>query len=92
MPWRDGQRRKECHSRVYKSWRNRAGMSKLILKDAKTIEKLLLLLRFVKQRQKGRCTVIPFHSSKVISRPLIRKILNEINLDVKEYNNLIEKL
>lgn len=77
-------------------------MSKLILKDAKTIEKLLLLLGFVKQRQKGshafykhedwRCTVIPFHSSKVISRPLIRKILNEINLDVEEYNNLIEKL
>ena len=77
-------------------------MSKLILKDAKTIEKLLLLLEFVKQRQKGshafykhedgRCTVIPFHSNKVISRPLMRKILNEINLDVEEYNNLIEKI
>lgn len=77
-------------------------MSKLILKDAKTIEKLLLLLGFVKQRQKGshafykhedgRYTVIPFHSSKVISRPLMRKILNEINLDVEEYNNLIEKI
>ncbi|EKV56940.1 type II toxin-antitoxin system HicA family toxin [Brachyspira hampsonii] len=77
-------------------------MSKLILKDAKTIEKLLILLGFIKQRQKGshafykhengRCTVIPFHSSKVISRPLMRKILNEINLDVEEYNNLIEKL
>ncbi|WP_304353714.1 type II toxin-antitoxin system HicA family toxin [Brachyspira innocens] len=77
-------------------------MSKLILKDAKTIEKLLFLLGFIKQRQKGshtfykhedgRCTVIPFHSNKVISRPLMRKILNEINLDVEEYNNLIEKI
>ena len=77
-------------------------MSKLILKDARTIEKLLFLLGFVKHRQKGshafykhedgRCTVIPFHSSMVISRPLMRKILNEINLDVEEYNNLIEKI
>ena len=77
-------------------------MSKLILKDAKTIEKLLFLLAFVKHRQKGshafykhedgRCTVIHFYSSKVISRPLMRKILNEINLDVEEYNNLIEKI
>ena len=45
-------------------------MSKLILKDARTIEKVLFLLGFVKHRQKGnhafykhedgRCTVIPF--------------------------------
>lgn len=51
-------------------------MSKLILKNAKTIEKLLLMLGFVKKRQKGshifykhidgRSTVIPFHSNKNI--------------------------
>lgn len=83
MSWIDGQRRKEDYSRVCKSRRDRACMSKLILKDAKTIEKLLFLLGFVKQRQKGshafykhedgRCNVIPFHSSKVILRPLMRK-------------------
>ena len=77
-------------------------MSKLILKDAKTVEKLLLLLGFMKDRQKGshvfykhkdgRCTVLPFHSSKVISRPLMCKILNEINLDIDKYNDLISKL
>ena len=57
----------------------------LVMIDAKTVEKLLLLLGFMKDRQKGshvfykhkdgRCTVLPFHSSKVISRPLMRKIL-----------------
>ena len=77
-------------------------MSKLILKDAKTIEKLLLILGFVKKRQKGshafykhndgRSVVIPFHSNKVIARPLLRKILNEIKIEVDEYNDLIEKL
>ena len=62
-------------------------MSRLILRDAKTIEKLLLMLGFVKKRQKGshafykhidgRSAVIPFHSNKNIARPLLRKILNE---------------
>ena len=77
-------------------------MSRLILKDAKTIEKLLLMLGFVKNRQKGshafykhidgRSTVIPFHSNKNIARPLLRKILSEISLEIDEYNDLIEKL
>lgn len=77
-------------------------MSRLILKDAKTIEKLLLMLGFVKKRQKGshafykhidgRSTVIPFHSNKNIARPLLRKILSEISLEIDEYNDLIEKL
>ncbi|WP_432633327.1 type II toxin-antitoxin system HicA family toxin [Brachyspira sp.] len=77
-------------------------MSRLILKDAKTIEKLLLMLGFVKKRQKGShafykhidgiSTVIPFHSNKNIARPLLRKILSEISLEIDEYNDLIEKL
>ena len=77
-------------------------MSKLILKDAKTIEKLLLILGFVKKRQKGshafykhidgRSTVIPFPSNKNIARPLLRKILNEAQIDIDEYNDLIKKL
>lgn len=76
-------------------------MSRLILKDAKTIEKLLLILGFVKKRQKGshafykhidgRSTVIPFHSNKNIARPLLRKILNEAQIDIDEYNDLIKK-
>ena len=77
-------------------------MSRLILRDAKTIEKLLLMLGFIKKRQKGshafykhidgRSTVIPFHSNKNIARPLLRKILSEISLEIDEYNDLIEKL
>ena len=77
-------------------------MSRLILRDAKTIEKLLLMLGFVKKRQKGshafykhidgRSTVIPFHSHKNIARPLLRKILNEAQIDIDEYNDLIKKL
>ena len=77
-------------------------MSRLILRDAKTIEKLLLMLGFVKKRQKGsnafykhidgRNTVIPFHSNKNIARPLLRKILNEAQIDIDEYNDLIKKL
>jgi predicted RNA binding protein YcfA (HicA-like mRNA interferase family) len=75
-------------------------MSKLQLIDAKTMEKLLLHLGFQKSRQKGshvfyrhpdgRTTTVPFHSSKDLARPLIREILNEINITIEEYNNLLK--
>ena len=60
------------------------------------------MLGFIKKRQKGshafykhidgRSTVIPVHSNQNIARPLLRKILNEVKVDVDEYNDLIKKL
>lgn len=70
-------------------------MSKLPLVDAKVLERLLFALEFTKTRQKGshafyrhpdgRTTTLPHHSGRVISRPLLREILREIDLTVDEY-------
>jgi predicted RNA binding protein YcfA (HicA-like mRNA interferase family) len=77
-------------------------MSKLQLINAKKMEKLLLNLGFIKTRQKGshafykhndgRTTTVPFHISKDLARPLIREILNEINISIDEYNDQLKKL
>jgi predicted RNA binding protein YcfA (HicA-like mRNA interferase family) len=77
-------------------------MSKLQLIDGKTMEKLLFQIGFEKIRQKGshafykhhdgRTTTVPFHASKDLARPLLREILNEINLSVDEYNDLLKQL
>lgn len=77
-------------------------MSKLRLVDAKTAEKLILSLGFVKVRQKGshafykhpdgRTTTLPHHKGRMLARPLMREILREIELTVDEYNNHLEKL
>ena len=77
-------------------------MSKLKLINAKTMEKLLLRLGFVKVRQKGshafyrhsdgRVTPVPHHKAKVLARPLIRDILREIEVSVDDYNNLLKDL
>ncbi len=75
-------------------------MSRLPLIDAKKMEKILYKIGFEKTRQKGshafyrhadgRTTTVPFHSSKKLARPLIRVILNEINITIEEYNELIQ--
>ena len=77
-------------------------MSRLQLVNAKKMEKILFLLGFVKVRQKGshafyrhsdgRTTTIPFHSRKDIARPLIREIINEINITIEDYNNILKRL
>lgn len=77
-------------------------MSKLKLIDAKTMEKLLLKLDFVRVRQKGshvlyrhvdgRTTTVPFHISRELARPLIRQIISEINLSVDDYNTILQDL
>ena len=74
-------------------------MSRLKLANAIVLEQLLIRLGFEKVRQKGshcfyrhkdgRTTTIPFHSSKNLPRPLVRAILNDINLDIANYNYLI---
>ena len=70
-------------------------MSKLPFVDAKVLERLLFALEFTKTRQKGshafyrhpdgRTTTLPHHAGRVISRPLLREILREIDLTVEEY-------
>ena len=66
------------------------------------MEKLLLFLGFNKIRQKGshvfykhednRTTTVPHHIGKVLARSLIRKILQDIELPVEEYNKLIKEI
>jgi predicted RNA binding protein YcfA (HicA-like mRNA interferase family) len=77
-------------------------LSKLRLVDAKTAEKLLFFLGFIKVRQKGshafykhsdgRTTTLPHHKGRMLVRPLMREILREIELTVDEYNSYLEKL
>ncbi len=77
-------------------------MTKLRLIDATTMEKLLFSLGFVKTRQKGshvfyrhingRTTTIPHHKGRILSRPLIREILKDIEITPNEYTIYLEKL
>ncbi|MGD0845056.1 MAG: type II toxin-antitoxin system HicA family toxin [Geobacteraceae bacterium] len=74
-------------------------MTRLSLVDAKDLERLLLSIGFEKTRQKGshafyrhpdgRTTTIPHHHGRVISRPLLREILREIEITVEEYAELL---
>ena len=77
-------------------------MSKLIIIDATRMEKLLFLLGFERARQKGshvfyrypdgRTTTVPHHKGRVLSRPLIREILREMEVAVDEYNKFLKRL
>ena len=76
-------------------------MSKLPILNAKQLEKLLLQLGFTIQRQKGshkfykhpdgRYTTIPHHPGEDLSRPLIKTILNQIDLSSEEFIQLLNK-
>jgi len=77
-------------------------VSRLKLIDARTMEKLLFGLGFVKVRQKGshvfyrhpdgRITTVPHHKARVLARPLIREILREIDTTVEQYNSRLDQL
>lgn len=77
-------------------------MSKLPVVDARTMEKLLISLRFAKRRQKGshafyahpdgRTTTLPHHPGRQLARPLVREILREIEMSVDEYVAALEDL
>jgi len=77
-------------------------MSKLPRVDAKTMEKVLFYLGFQKVRQKGsyafyrhpdgRSTTIPHHKGKDLAVPLIREILKEIKISVKEFIEILNKI
>lgn len=72
-------------------------MSKLTIISSKDMVKILEYLEFQEIRQKGshkcfthkdgRITVVPFHG-EVLGRGLIRKILNDIEISVDEYERL----
>ena len=76
-------------------------MTKLILINARKMEKFLLKLGFKKVRQKGshafykhldgRYTTVPHHKGRVLARPLIREILKEIEISIEEYNKYLKK-
>lgn len=66
---------------------------------AKDLERFLLKMGFIKTRQTGshafyrnqdgRTTVIPLHVGRDLSRPLLRSILRDINLDIEQFNELL---
>ena len=75
-------------------------MSKLPVVSSKELERILLKLGFEISRQKGshrfyrhpdgHYTTIPHHPGEDLSRPLIRTILREIELDIDEYIRLLK--
>ncbi len=77
-------------------------MTKLVLVDAPTMEKLLFRLGFEKVRQKGshvfyrhrdgRYTTVPHHKGRKLARPLIREILKEIEISVEQYSRYLQEL
>ena len=70
-------------------------MSKLPIVDARSFERILLMWGFQVVRRKGshvfyrhpdgRYTTLPHHKGQDISRPLIRKILNEIQVSLEVF-------
>lgn len=69
-----------------------------ILKPQRLI-KILKKLGFAKIRQEGshiffkhpdgRTTVVPFHQGRDIGRGLLREIINEIHLSLKEFQKML---
>lgn len=77
-------------------------MTKLPIISAKDLEKVLYHLGFEKMRQKGshafyrhsdgRTTTVPHHPGHDISRPLVRSILREINLEISDFNRVLDEI
>lgn len=76
-------------------------MSRLPIIDSKKFEKVLFAIGFVFVRQKGshayykhpdgRYTTLPHHPGRDLGRPLIHKILREINVTPEDFILLLEK-
>ena len=43
------------------------------------------------RHEPGRIVVVPDHGSEVIVRPLLRKILRDLNLSPEEYHRVLDK-
>ena len=44
------------------------------------------------QDSSGKIVVIPDHGSQVIVRPLLRKILRDMGIDMEEYERILKEL
>ncbi len=76
-------------------------MSKLPVTSAKELEKLLVKLGFQIIRQKGshrfykhpdgRYTTLPHHPGEDLTRPLIRAILRQIDIDTETYIRMLNE-
>ena len=77
-------------------------MSRLKLIDARQMERLLFHLGFEKVRQKGshafyrhtdgRTTTLPHHKGRLLARPLVREILREIEISIRDYTRYLNEL
>lgn len=77
-------------------------MTRLQIVDAETMEKVLFRLGFRRVRQKGshvfykhpdgRFATVAHHKGRVLSRPLIRELLRQIEVTVDDYNGVLERL
>jgi len=73
-------------------------VSRLTIISAREMVNLLMKLGFIKVRQRGshmffshpdgRCTTVPDHPGEDLSRGLIRKILQDIEITPEEYERL----
>lgn len=77
-------------------------MTKLRLAPYRDLNKVLTAKGFhwirregshnVFRHESGRIVVLPDHGSQVIVRPLLRKILRDLNLSPEEYHRLLDEL
>ncbi len=77
-------------------------MTRLLMLDFKTVDRLLKILGFEAVRQKGsqvffrhtngRKTTVPNHPGRDISRPLLREILREIELSPTQFEEHLKML
>ena len=76
-------------------------MTKLRLVPYRDLKKVLAAKGFywarcegshnVFRHDSGRIVVVPDHGSQVIVRPLLRKILRDLNLSPEEYHRLLDE-
>ena len=77
-------------------------MSKLPIVSARTMERVLAQLGFSRTRQKGshvfyrhpdgRTTTVPHHAGRDLSRPLVRSILQDIEVSPEQFENLLKQV
>jgi len=77
-------------------------VTKLPILSSRQTEKILFKLGFRRVRQKGshvfyrhsdgRTTTVPSHKGKSLSRPLLRTILREINIDLNEFDRVLKSI
>lgn len=77
-------------------------MPKLPIVNYRTMHAVLAALGFQIARQKGshvayrhtdgRATTVPNHGNRDLGRPLIRKILQDINITPEQFREILENL